>query len=384
MEVVSSSESPTSSASTSTAATASLPSSLKSRRPKYSRFTQQELPACKPMLTTGWVISIFMAVGVLFIPLGACALNSSKKVVEIVDQYETVCIPSAGTKEARVQYIQDISTAKACTRQLLVTKNMAQPIYVYYELHNFFQNHRRYVKSRSDQQLLYGNASESSMANCDPQRLLAGKPIVPCGLIAWSLFNDTYSFKLNSVALAINRKGIAWDSDRKDKFGGSVYPSNFPNNYPAATNGSIIGGASLDPNTPLNANEDLIVWMRTAALPVFRKLWGKIERDLYAGDLITVDINNVYNVYSFHGKKKLVLATTSWLGGKNHFLGIAYLVVGGLSIAMAMVFVGIQIKCPRPLGDPSYLSWNKNKGRDLNTSPATGVHFEERSLATGN
>lgn len=31
---------------------------------------------------------------------------------------------------------------------------MKPPIYVYYELDNYYQNHRRYVKSRSSLQLL--------------------------------------------------------------------------------------------------------------------------------------------------------------------------------------------------------------------------------------
>ena len=30
--------------------------------------------------------------------------------------------------------------------------------------------------------------------------------------------------------------------------------------------------------------EHFVVWMRTAGLPDFRKLWGKIESDLSAGD----------------------------------------------------------------------------------------------------
>jgi len=333
----------------------SSPPRRNSKRPKYSKFTQQELPACKPILTPKWVISAFTLISVIFIPIGVASLLASRDVVEIVDRYETDCIPESlrGEKATKLAHIQDPLSNKTCQRNLTVPKHMKQPIFVYYQLDNFYQNHRRYVKSRNDEQLRKGREANTT-SGCDPEDTTSdGSPIVPCGLIAWSLFNDTYNFTRNEQSLNVNKKDISWKSDRDRKFGDNVFPKNFQN-------GTLKGGGSLNPNISLSKQEDLIVWMRTAALPTFRKLYGKIEVDLEANDVITVVLQNNYNTYSFGGKKKLVLSTTSWLGGKNDFLGIAYLTVGSLCLFLAMAFFIVYLVKPRRLGDPSYLSWNRN------------------------
>lgn len=103
----------------------------------------------------------------------------------------------------------------------------------------------------------------------------------------------------------------------------------------------------MDHINQLSDQEDLIVWMRTAALPSFRKLYGRIEEDIDADDVIVVHLSNNYNTYSFGGKKKLVLSTSSWLGGKNNFLGIAYIFVGCSCIFTSIVFMLLHVKNPR-------------------------------------
>lgn len=258
--------------------------------------------------------------------------------VEIVDRYDADCIPEP-MRNDMLAFIQNTETNKTCTRSLTVPKPMKNPVYIYYQLDNFYQNHRRYVKSRSDMQLR-SKADENKVKTCAPEDLTDNKaPIVPCGLIAWSLFNDTYKFSRDSKSLDVNKKDIAWSSDKKYKFGSDVYPKNFQS--------GLIGGAELNASIPLSQQEDLIVWMRLAALPTFRKLYGKIEVDLEQNDKITVVIQNNYNTYTFGGKKQLVLSTTSWIGGKNDFLGTSYLVVGGLCLSLAMGFILLYICKPR-------------------------------------
>ena len=87
---------------------------------------------------------------------------------------------------------------------------MEKDIMVYYQLNGFYQNHRRYVKSKSDDQLNGKDITYEAMKDsqdCDPvitnkdmektisitNKELQEKDVaIPCGLIAKSFFNDNY------------------------------------------------------------------------------------------------------------------------------------------------------------------------------------------------
>ena len=77
--------------------------------------------------------------------------------------------------------------------------------------------------------------------------------------------------------------------------------------------------------------------MRTAGLPNFRKLWGRIPNGLEAGTY-KLKINNNYQVAPFQGSKSFVISTTNALGGKNYFLAICYITVGVLCMLFSLVF----------------------------------------------
>ena len=69
---------------------------------------------------------------------------------------------------------------------------------MYYGLTNYYQNHRRYVRSRDDGQLHgYTKDKNSLLDDCAPFKTKSIKsgleqPIAPCGAIANSLFNGKW------------------------------------------------------------------------------------------------------------------------------------------------------------------------------------------------
>jgi len=324
-------------------------------------------------------------------------LMASNDVVEFTsDSYESKTVPGC--------VAGDNSTETSCviTQTLSIDKDMSAPIYMYYQLDNFYQNHRRYVKSRSDVQLRNGDLFEVS-GSCEPLATRSCGPsadgkkgdcaVYPCGLIAWSVFNDSF-YGWNPTApappanancpdktscLAVRRnnadypikwtkEGIAWKSDKDKKFINPAATDAMPygmytgtpsdsktlalpyDNYKyfkCADTSVAKASCPIEKRYADVADEEFIVWMRTSGLPDFRKLHRIINEDLKAGDLLTFYVNNVFPVTAFEGKKKIVLSTTTWIGGKNQFLGWAYIVVAILCLLLAIGFGIKQRLSPR-------------------------------------
>jgi hypothetical protein len=76
-------------------------------------------------------------------------------------------------------------------------------------------------------------------------------------------------------------------------------------------------------------------------------LWGANRDSLLPKGVWEVTINQKFAVSKFGGTKSIVISNTSILGGKNSFLGAAYVVVGTLCIALGIAFLIRNMINPR-------------------------------------
>ncbi len=130
--------------------------------------------------------------------------------------------------------------------------------------------------------------------------------------------------------------------------------------YPDDTTTQYLYESYPDLISPIDGVTDqhFMVWMRTAALPTFRKLYGVIDGDFKKGDTLAFQVTANYEVDSFSGSKSLLISTLGQFGGKNPYLGIAYIVVGSICLMFAFLFATKQLLSPRAVADPSLLNWN--------------------------
>ena len=381
------------------------------------------MKAWQPILTPKTVLPLLFGVGIIFAPIGGLLLWASSKVQEISIDYSKCTIeapdcsgdgtfgpvPDSAVSMSFHHEVADDDkptwcketnyvgyggttnvTTPTCRIQFYVPDELKTPVLLYYQLTNFYQNHRRYVKSFDQAQLNGEHRDNSSIdaSDCDPLQLGEdGKAYYPCGLIANSMFNDTifspealnWPNATGNFTYEMKDTGIAWSADKElykkldpkvYPYGSVVPPMYWREKYPVYN--------ETFPYPDLHTDEAFQVWMRTAGLPTFSKLSrrnddltmeiGRYEVKVYDCEglpafkdqdwakRLTLQLAD-FPVRVYDGTKSILLSTRTIMGGRNPFLGIAYVVVGGICIILGALFTATHLIKPRLVG---ILTWLEN------------------------
>ena len=134
-------------------------------------------------------------------------------------------------------------------------------------------------------------------------------------------------------------------------------PQNWREKYPN-------GYTEEQPIPDLGQDEDFMVWMRTAALPTFSKLARRNDTTELAPGNYRLSIQDRmlnhspslcfvlkrvpgFPVTEYGGEKWILISTRTVIGGKNPFMGIAYVVVGGTCVLLGTLFTIAHLVRPR-------------------------------------
>ncbi|KAJ0121460.1 CDC50 family protein [Diaporthe amygdali] len=379
----------------------------KSSKPKDTEFRQQRMKAWEPMLTPKICIKAFICLGLALIVVGIVWLATSEQTREIsldytrcheIDSYDELQVmppenvskhfkaSSAGQpvdqwKRSNQTLTFDGVTKNytLCTIEFFLPEDLQPPVFYYYRLANFHQNHRQYIKSRHVEQLKGSPSSLGSIKGsaCAPLGTLEAEEntqesiIYPCGMIANSYFNDTfvaplrlsstdssnqtrsYNMTTRGISTSIDkllyqpsRYNITPETNSNDTI--KIVPppawsERFPNGYHS---GNLFNPAE---------DESFMVWMRTAAGSRFAKLAMRNDEDVMERGRYRLEAMSHFPVHLNKGTKSIIISTSSIVGRRNAFLGRGFVILGAFSFFAAFLSAITLKYTPRRLSDHDYL-----------------------------
>lgn len=332
------------------------------RENSYNKFFHQTLPSWNPNLRIKNTTPVFLVSGVVLIIIGVIIMVIFRNVEEIWIDY-TYCNSTTDTNRTCADIIGTSTLNKCyCEVPFRLDRNITAPVLLYYALTNFYQNHRSYVSSKDNKQLI-GQLKNFVSSDCHPYDYVLSKdnrsiPIAPCGAIANSMFNDQLAIVMinnatnTATVVPLIKKNITWPVMKPNKY----------RNPPGKLSQAFANFAKpkdwqkniweLDPEDPDNngfENEDFIVWMQTATLPSFKKTYRRVNHSdkfvegLPRGKYI-LKVTYSFPTVVFKGTKKLVIANTSVLGTRNYFLAFIYIITGVFCLIITIAFYIVQYK----------------------------------------
>uniref|UniRef100_A0A8C5YEK1 Cell cycle control protein n=1 Tax=Microcebus murinus TaxID=30608 RepID=A0A8C5YEK1_MICMU len=313
-----------------------------SRLPDNTALRQQELLADWLHFSAKEVLFIFFATGVFCLCMGIILLLSAKSTREMEINYTKICANCAKVQENVFNFDKECT----CSNPFSLTKKMKGNVYMYYKLHGFCQNLYRYIYSRSNRQLV--GKDVKAVEGCAPFKMSHNEtPIVPCGAIDNSIFNDTIilSYNVNSslqIKVPMLKTGLTWWTDEYVKFQNPNTDNLFFSFYFIILWGYKYS-YELDKKGSKKQcflNDDFIAWIWTAAIPTFKKPYQHLNRTrhftegLPAGNY-SFSITYNFLVTRFHRKKSVILCLSYTVTGAMTWLA---------TFSMLAVHMGLKNK----------------------------------------
>ena len=318
-----------------------MPKNLQ-RKPDGHAFGQQQLKDWGVHLgKRGWV-KLYYALSLFFLILGIVLLAENIRYREWTYVYDGTDVDSASTCG-----ITSGNEGLACSITFTFDEDVSGSLYVYYGLTNFNQNNRRYTKSVLSDMMVGTSTSDidtdDAELDCYPLIYNGTRMLYPCGLQAMTFFNDEISLSTDEETsdVTMDTDGITYsfeeDGTKYDQVDGFIY-SEYTSGQTCA---EVLGEEYVqdcesyeedgklyyyyypdtdsfeylhevfDQISPIKGvtDENFIVWMRLSPFSTFRKYLGKIDTDIVAGESLTFDIINNFDVTSFSGSKSIIIST---------------------------------------------------------------------------
>ncbi|KAK0413618.1 hypothetical protein QR680_006905 [Steinernema hermaphroditum] len=319
--------------------------------PFWQKLTQQRLEGSTPEPSFFLVVTVLFLTGLTFIPLGVVFLKASNSV-----------------SERKVPYHNEVFKGSYSNHSFELKEDIRGRIVVFYEIDNFFQSHRLYMQTIPGQQLL-GNIEHYEDCTIYASRvfvflekvlgigsnatIIQHKSKVPCGHTFRPMFHDRFSLKRITA-------GGEEEIKIEEADASFLHPSELLFHDPPLSEGEDL--CSLMKKKGLQNGEGpykfcergftyppYLIWIRSAAFGSFRKPYGVVKPPegwgLPMGNYTLHVDRNFLPAKSFtHLRIRFVLSTLSWMGGKNPFLGIIYIVVGTLCILAGLVISFVYVK----------------------------------------
>ncbi|EAX97701.1 hypothetical protein TVAG_280020 [Trichomonas vaginalis G3] len=246
---------------------------------------QQQMRACRPNFIY-YPTTFLLTFSVVHLVLSFFITGISFGWHQVMFRYDNVC------KEGEL-----------CNISFNVAYKLKKPVYIYYQLDEYYQSHFRFRQSFNYYQLHGKN--QTNLQSCHPRITYPGNntQLAPCGLRAYYMFRDTFDIP-NMTPMNTT---LSWAHEK-----GNLY-KNLSNAYTSEQRWM----REIEPDEILSDRFE--IWNRISPSPKVRKLYSVYNQSINEGNH-TVQIKMLTPIKEYGKTRHFVLISQSKSGGRNFTL----------------------------------------------------------------